>query len=313
MEQALSKMLLLLIVALAVDSAAAQTKKMCITIDDLPAVAYGKNDADHRWHITHSIVNTLEQFDARAIGYVNESKLYNGGRFDSVAYQMLEYWLSHGQDLGNHTYAHPNYHKVGLEAFSADILKGEQHTKALCARYGKELKYFRHPYLRSGANRETSDALLVFLAEHGYEEAPVTIDNDDYLFAVAYHRAFVRGDEKLMDSIGTSFIDYMEAKLIHFEKLSSALFDREIDQTLLLHANLLNAHWLDELLTRYASHGYTFVSQEEILRDPAYQTQVTKFGDWGISWLDRWALSRNQGKELFSSDPRVPAFIGTIK
>ncbi len=292
--------------------AVGQERRMCITVDDLPTVAYGTNRATHQWTITKGIVQALVKYDAQGIGYVNERKLYLNGVLDSTGLQILDYWLSNGQDLGNHTYSHANYHRVGFKAFSQDILKGEKQTKALCSKYGKQLRYFRHPYLRSGADPIAADGLKSFLGNNGYEEAPVTIDNDDYLFALAYHRAFAKGDRALMDSIGESFISYMEAKVIHFEQLSMALFDRPIDQTLLIHANLLNAHWLDRLLAVYRERGYTFISQEEVLEDPAYETRVTRFGDWGISWLDRWALSLDRGKELFPNDPTVPTFVADM-
>jgi len=75
-----------------------------------------------------------------------------------------------------------------------------------------------------------------------------------------------------------------------------------------MHANLLNADYADELFEMFVKNGYSFVSQSEVLTDPAYQEPITKYGNWGISWLYRWALSQNR-QDLFDGDIEVPDFI----
>ena len=94
----------------------------------------------------------------------------------------------------------------------------------------------------------------------------------------------------------------------NYENVSVALFDRNMNHTLLLHANLLNADYLDEMVEIFQKHNYHFVSQTDVLEDKAYQTEITKYGPWGISWLDRWALSLGKAY-VIKNDPQVPDFI----
>ncbi|UCS92931.1 polysaccharide deacetylase family protein [Echinicola marina] len=290
----------------------AQEKKICITVDDLPTVTYGINDIAFHNRITQSLVLTFIQEDVPAIGYVNESKLYEGDQLDSAKLQLLEYWLSQGLELGNHTFSHSNYHEVGFDAFTSDIIKGENILKILLPKYHQELKFFRHPYLRSGKTKELSDQLGRFLINHNYIAAPVTVDNDDYLFAFAYSKAYKKGDEALMKRIGKAYIDYMEEKVIYFEQSAQKLFNRNINQILLCHANLLNADYMEELVKRIRDLGYKFISQDEALQDPAYNTVISKYGDWGISWLDRWAISMGKKADFFKDDPVTPKFIKSM-
>lgn len=291
-------------------SAKSQDKQLCITVDDLPTVHYGAGGQEFQWLITDSIVSTLVRNKAIGIGYVNERKLYDqDGQVDSFQVKLLRHWLENGQELGNHTYSHMNYHRVSFEDYTRDILRGEQITRKLTDGYGSTLKFFRHPYLRSGLRKGDTDSLRNFLNKRGYTEAPVTIDNDDYLFALAYSRAFQQGDPSLMSKIGNDYVYYMEAKLLFYEHQSQKLFGRNIRQILLIHANFLNAHFLDDLMAMYKRHGYSFISQEEALRDEAYREEVTRFGDWGISWLDRWALSRGKKGDFFKGEPRTPEYI----
>ena len=290
-------------------TANAQVKKMCITVDDLPVVDYGIKDMDYQLEVTNRLMDTFDAFQVPAIGFVNEIKLYKGRKPVPERVYLLEIWLEHGNELGNHSYSHPDYHTTPFKKYTEDILKGERITRGLTEKYGSELKYFRHPFLRSGTNQAQSDSLKNFLHQHGYEEAPVTIDNDDYLFAKAYHSAFMKDDVDLMGEIGESYVRYMVEKLIYFEHSSEALFNRNISQILLIHASLINAHYLDELLEAYQNHGYEFVSMAEVLKDPAYKEEINNFGDWGISWLDRWALSRGKKGDFFQGEPDARDFI----
>lgn len=290
----------------------AQDKKICITVDDLPTVTYGIDDPEFAEELTRDLIHTFDEFDIPAIGYVNEIKLYNDGKLDSSRVQLLEMWFTGGYELGNHTYSHPNYHQVPFEDFTDDIIKGDKITSTLAKEYGGEYTYFRHPYLRMGLRQSHADSLKNFLNQQGYTEAPVTIDNEDYVFALAYHRAYSEEDSLLMDKIGSTYVDYMEEKLIYFEKQSQKLFGRNIAQTLLTHANLLNAHYMDDLAEMYQEHGYEFVSQGEVLNDEAYEHPVTVYGDWGISWIDRWALSQGKRGDFFQDDPTTPEFIREI-
>ncbi len=284
-------------------------KKVCITVDDLPVVGYGMNTAEDWRSVTQKLIDNFKEKGIPAIGYVNESKLYKSGSLMSDRLALLELWLSQGYDLGNHTYDHIDYHKSTFEAFSSSIVSGEKLTRPLMEKYKKELKYFRHPFLRAGNTQESSEALEAFLKDEGYTASFVTLDSDDYLFALAYARAFRKGEKDLMKKIGQTYVSHTEDKLKFYEKLTEKVFGRQIAQTYLCHANMLNADYMDELADMFKKNGYEFVSQSEVLKEEAYREPVTKFGNWGMSWLYRWALSRDKGTEVFKEDVDVPAFI----
>lgn len=287
----------------------AQQKEMCITIDDLPVVYYAKKDTAGLRAVTRGLLATFDAYDIPAIGYVNERKLWTKGKPNTFQISLLEDWLERGYELGNHTYAHSSYHAVGYEKFTADVLKGAILTKPLVEKYDKKYEFFRHPYLRVGLSKGAHDSLTQFLALHHYREAPVTIDNADYLFAKAYHIAHTKGETELKNKIGKDYVDYMERKLLYFEASADSLFQRPIKQILLLHANLLNAHYLDDLAEMYLAHGYQFIDQATALEDPCYESKITRYGDWGISWLDRWALSSGKKGPFFKGDPPTPEYI----
>lgn len=298
-----------LLFILAVTSSAHAQKKVCITVDDLPVVGYGLNTIEDWRGVTQKLINTFKSKGIPAIGYVNEGKLYTSNKLSQGRVEVLELWLSNGYELGNHTFSHMDYHKNSFPDFVADMSKGEKITRPLMKKYEKQLQYFRHPYLRAGNTAESSKALYNFLIKTQYTPAPVTLDSDDYLFAKAYATAFKQNDTDLMKKIGNEYISHTKNKLKFYEELTEAVFGRQIAQTYLCHANLLNADYMDELADMFKRNGYEFISQADVLKDKAYQDPVTKFGNWGISWLYRWSMSRDKGRELFKKDPEVPAYI----
>lgn len=287
----------------------AQERQVCFTIDDLPVVSYGINEDAYLQEITADLIATFDAYQIPAIGFVNENKLYKNEQPDPAKVKLLEMWLEKGYELGNHTFSHPNYHRVGYKSFTEDILKGEKISRPLLEKYAQQMTYFRHPFLRLGATKGAHDSLTFFLRKHGYTEAPVTIDNEDYLFAKAYHVVRQQEDQAMMQKIGKEYIAYMENKLAYFESTSDSLFGRNIRHILLLHANKLNADYLDELAEMYQQRGYQFISLAEALEDEAYQHPITRYGDWGISWLDRWALSQGKKGAFFANDPPSPDYI----
>lgn len=286
-----------------------QSKQVCLSVDDLTVVNYGIEDTSFTYGITRSLLKTFDKYQIPAIGFVNEMKVYTNDTLDLSKVKHLHLWASNGYDLGNHTYAHLSYHKTPFDEYTAGILKGELITRPLLKEYAKELKYFRHPYLQVGLTQSAYDSLNLFLAEHDYVVAPVSIDNSDWRFAKAYSDAYKKGDSAMMKKIGESYVDYMEQVLVYYEEQSIELFGRVIAQTLLTHANYLNAEYLDDVMKKYVAHGYQFISQEEALKDPAYQTEVTYFDNWGISWIDRWNLSQGKSRETFKKEPKIPEFL----
>lgn len=287
-----------------------QTYQVAFTFDDLPVVLLRNRNLSYQTDVTEKILKTLTQQQIPAIGFVNEKKLYTNGSLDPQKVNLLKMWIDRGMDLGNHTFSHMDFHENTFKAYAEDIIKGENELKVLLSSVGKSPRYFRHPYLRAGDNKAKADSLAAFLKEKGYEIAPVTIDNAEWIFNSAYDSLLATNDKQHMKEVGRSYIDYMERKVKYYEGQSEKLFGRNIKQVLLIHANRLNADYLDELITMFRKNKYSFISLKEVLTDEAYSTPITRFNkNWGISWMDRWALSKGKKGDFFKGEPSPPDFI----
>ena len=286
-----------------------QKKQVCFSFDDLPLVTYGTTDTSYQKKTFTRLILSLKENEIPAIGFVNEVKLYNNKGLNQFQVELLTRWIDSGLEIGNHTFSHPNYYTVSFKEYSQDILKGEKVTKEILARKGLSLKYFRYPYLQTGGSAIKADSLNKFLSDHGYKAAPVTIANDDFYFALAYRRTQVRKDTNLLKQIGHDYIFYMEKKLKYFEAMAYKLFGRNINQILILHSNALNADYVDSLATMFRKNNYEFVNIDKALEDEAYKSPITVFGNWGISWLDRWALTKGKRGDFFRDNPPTPDYI----
>jgi peptidoglycan/xylan/chitin deacetylase (PgdA/CDA1 family) len=286
-----------------------QRKNVCFSFDDLPLVSYNITDSTMQKSLVSNLISSLLKNRIPAIGFVNENKLFDKKDLNIFRVGLLNMWVDNGLDLGNHTFSHPDYNTVSFNEFTLDILKGEKISKNILGHRNKSLKYFRHPYLHMGNSKEKADSLTTFLSDHGYVVAPVTIDNEDYLFAAAYEKSKVNNDPQIMKQIGHDYINYMEKKLKYFERQASILFGRNINQILLLHASLLNSDYLDSLAIMFHNNNYNFISMDKTLEDDVYKTEITRFGNWGISWIDRWALSSGKKGNFFEGDPVTPDYI----
>jgi peptidoglycan/xylan/chitin deacetylase (PgdA/CDA1 family) len=290
-------------------SVAGQTRQrtIAITIDDLPVVST-RGTMANREQITKKILGHIRKAKVPAIGFVNENQLYAGGVADEKQVDLLRMWLAAGLELGNHTFSHWSLNQIDLKEYEADLLKGESIIKGLMAEKGLKLRYFRHPYLHTGRTMEVKADFDLFLKDHGYRIAPVSIDNADYIFSRAYDIAFDKGDKKLMEKVGAAYVPYMEAKLDYWERQSVKLLGREISQTLLIHANFINSDYLGDLIAMFKRRGYRCVDLDTALKDEAYQLPDKFLGAAGISWLHRWTLDRGR-QFLLGDEPKVPAFV----
>ena len=288
-------------------SAVAQTRTIAVTIDDLPVVST-RRTIENRREITKKLLGHIKKAKVPAIGFVNENKLFVNGVRDEKEVDLLRMWLDAGLELGNHTYSHRSADAIPVKDYTDDILRGEVVTKELLKAKGKEIRFFRHPFLQTGSDMAVKTAIYKFLAEHGYTVAPISFDNADYIFSRAYDLAFDKKDMALMKRVGEAYVPYMEAKLDYWERQSMKILGREISQTLLIHANFINSDYFDDLAAMMKKRGYKFVTLEKSLKDEAYRLPDNFTRRAGISWLHRWTLDKGWDF-VVPDEPKVPKFV----
>ncbi|MGA2048684.1 MAG: polysaccharide deacetylase family protein [Terracidiphilus sp.] len=270
----------------------AQTHTVALTIDDLPFVQSDANSGT--LHETdkqaaaanHKLLNALARHHVPVTGFVIQKGVEDLGMLPGAA--ILRNWAHRGFDLGNHTYAHPDFNDLTVEQFEDQILRGEATFVPLMKAEGRKPEFFRFPFNHTGDTREKHNALAAFLAKHGYRQAPCTIETSDYMFAAAYGRMLARHDEGSAARLRADYLSFTAAQIDYFIGLNKRVWGYDAPQIMLIHDNQLNADVIEDLLDLFERKQFHWISLSEAEADPAYQEPeifITKFGPmWGYRW-----------------------------
>lgn len=296
----------LLAACLPASAARGQTpaREVAVTVDDLPAT---HGELAKMRDINAKLLEAFRRHGVVAVGFVNEGKLDARGELKERT-ALLRAWLDAGHDLGNHTYSHISIDRAKLAEYQQDVIRGEPVTRGLLSERGRQLRYFRHTQLRTGPTEEYRRGLEQFLKGRGYTVAPVTLDNQEWVFADVYARATERGDRATAARVAAGYMKHMEEVFDFYERLSRETLGYEVRQTLLLHANELNADHFDALALMMKRRGYRFVTLGRALEDKAYALPEAQHAR-GLSWLHRWMLAKGQP---LRPEPREPEWVAEL-
>ena len=214
--------------------------------------------------------------------------------------------------MGNHTYSHGSLNKMGADAYIADTARNDAELRPLMKASGKAPVWFRHPYLETGATLDDKHRFESWLSAHGYKVAPVTVENSDWMFALAYDEAVMRHDRREARRIRTEYLDFTDRAVAWYREAALQLLGRRPDLIFLLHDTRLNADTLGELVGILKRNHLAVETLDEAMADPAYKISDDFADPNGDEWLSRWAMTLH--KDLpWESFPAPPADIAAAE
>lgn len=250
---------------------------LAVTIDDLPwigAVRQGETRAD----ALGRMIEALVERDVPAMGFVNCDRLGAGA-------PLVRMWLDAGLEVGNHTAAHLDLNDASLDAWLGDVRSCHDVVSNLS---GDARVWFRYPFLHQGPTAERQRAALDLLGELDSPVAHVTIDNSDWILAVAYGEAVRSGDVARAAAVADAFVEHVLRATSHYQQVARQKAGRDVPHVLLLHANVMVADHIGTLLDRLRDElGFRFISVADAHRDAVYDRQDGYTADDGLSWLYR--------------------------
>lgn len=291
--------------ALMIMARPAHAEPVALTFDDLPVMSL-VDDANYERVTLDRLIAGLRTRHMPAIGFAIGGDV--GDAADSSGHKLMAMWLKAGFPVGNHTWSHLSLNKVGAEAYISDTEKNDRFLRPILKPYGKAPRWFRHPYLETGADLADKDRFESWLKAHGYRVAPVTMENSDWMFSPVYDDALRRGDTARASAVLASYLDYTRRVVTWYREAGLGLLGRRPAYVFLLHANRLNADAIGGLADILKSQDLKPVSLERAMRDPAYRQSDEWADSEGDEWLTRWAHLR--GKALpWDNFPDPPADI----
>ena len=265
--------------------------EISITIDDFNLFRASPGVAEER---NRALLKAL-----RAHSNLKAAAFVTGRNIDSETGKTLVHeWGKAGHIIANHTYSHWEYSSRAFNEFSQDVLRCE----ALIKDVPGFTKLFRFPLLKEGNTLERRDNMRRFLKQHGYRMGYVTIDASDWYIDQRLRARLAENPKADLSGYKDYYLNHLWERAVFYDSLSRKVLGRSVKHTLLIHHNVLNAMFLDDVLDMFESKGWKLINAASAFRDPVFSAapNILPAGESIV-----WALAKESGK--FDSVLRYPA------
>ena len=212
---------------------------------------------------------------------------------------LLKQWNSQKHLIANHSYSHLDYNSndMTFQKFKNDFEK----TEPLISQLSQFTKLFRFPYLKEGNTVSKRDQMRDFLLQKGYNEGYVTIDASDWYVDERMRARLEQDPNADLRPYKDFYLEHIWKRAQYYDKLARKVFNNPVKHTLLIHHSLLNALFLDDLMTMFERKGWVLISAEEAFKDPIFKLHP-KTLPAGESLI--WAAAKETGR--FDNELRYP-------
>lgn len=236
-------------------------KQISITIDDPTTIETPKLNFQERNDL---ILKTLDKHKIKAALFVCGMRIDNAnGR------NLLDKWDSKNHLICNHSYSHLYYNSKTSAIFIADFMKGD----SIIRNYNNYTKLFRFPYLKEGNTASKRDSMRVAMKNEGYRNGYVTIDASDWYINAQIKKELKKDINADLTPYKEYYIKHILDRANYYDSLTQKLFNRDIKHTLLIHHSLLNALFLDDLLTALEINGWKLIDAKTAYQDKIHLEQ----------------------------------------
>jgi peptidoglycan-N-acetylglucosamine deacetylase len=212
-----------------------------------------------------ALLDALTKHDVKATLFVTTGN----GADKPEGLALAKAWGDRGHTIGNHTVTHLdlNSAKVSLEQYQQEVLACD---KVISALPGYK-KWFRFTYLREGNTPEKIEGMRDFLKAQDYRNAYVSLDTSNWRLDEKLVEVLTKNPTADVQAIKQMYLAHLWHRAQAYRALSQKLQGRDIAQVILLHHNLINALWLDDVIALFKSKGWSITAPQTAFDDPVYQ------------------------------------------
>lgn len=261
-----------------------EAKEISLTFERLPAMQpYGF------WiprEISNMILRTLEEHDISAAGFVQEEKIDD----EPSSFVVLQDWAERGHIVGNNTYSYVDLNELSADDFIDHVSDGQKYIWRVTRPTRGNYRYLRFPQLHEGNTKGKKNDVAKRLSRAGYITVPATVIPSDFNFNRVYVET-EQGSEE-MDRLREIYLKHLEGALDYAEGQAERVLGGQLKHIMRLHMGIATASFIEDTVRLLKERGYRFVSLQEALADPAYETEEEYVGPLGLSFIDRVAATR---------------------
>lgn len=248
------KMLILLLIVSVTFSNERHKIKVALSFDDAPksdgAFYSGKERTDILLNIfdKHSIQTV---FYVVSVNFEDNSKLERIHRYDSA-----------NHIIANHTHTHPNLGNISAKQYINEIKRCDNNIKI----FKNYKKWFRYTYLNQSNDIPKRDSVWDYLDKENYLIGYCTIDNYDWhidqLAKIAYTENPIN-----FENLKSMYLNHILESVFFYDNIAVNSLGYSPNHVLLLHANDINALFLDDMIELFKKNNIEIISPEEAYSD----------------------------------------------
>ncbi|ATQ79185.1 polysaccharide deacetylase [Massilia violaceinigra] len=275
-------------------SGAAGAQSVAFSFDDGPSLAETPRLSPQQRN--QAMLDALAKHKVKAALFVTAGN----GADKSAGHALARAWGEAGHAIGNHTMTHPDLDsaKLTLAQYQQEVMDCD---KIIATLPGYQ-KWFRYTYLREGNTPEKRDGMRAFLAAQGYRNAYVSLDTSDWRLDDHLTELLAKNSKADLAPLKKVYLAHVRQRALAYRALSQRLQGRDIAQVMLMHHNLINALFLDDVIGMFKDMGWTIVSPAKAFEDLVYQLAPQRAAP-GQSLL--LSMSRSLGVDQFDGWERL--------
>ena len=101
----------------------------------------------------------------------------------------------------------------------------------------------------------------------------MSLDTSDWRLEEKLLEVLEKNTKADLTPIKTAYLAHIRQRAIAYRALSQQVQGRDIAQIILLHHNLINALWLDDVIAQFKEMGWTIITPDAAFQDPVYALQ----------------------------------------
>lgn len=266
-----------------------KAKQIALSFDDSPRFANGYLSGPDR---AQKLVSALKKHKVEQVAFFSVSQ-----GLDVEGTQRLMTYSRAGHIIANHTHTHPDINKTDLKSYLQNIETAHQ---ALLS-FPTFKKWFRFPYLREGDEPVKRDGVRRYLAENGYINAYITLNNYDWYLENLFQEALKSNPNINMAAMERFYVEIMMESIVYYEEVANRWLKRSPKHVLLLHETDLSALFIGSLVEELRRKHWKIIPVEDAYSDEIAEFELNKTLRFNPGRIGEIALENRQSKGLWHS------------
>lgn len=235
-------------------------REIALTFDDAPT--------------PDSALMTGSERTARLIAALKKANIPDALFFIKADYitpqtsERLTQYTDAGFHLASHSFTHQSANQIGVNAYAQDAYKAHLALKP----FANVLSYHRFPFLHYGKDLPEINQLQHLLAELGYNDGYVTIDNFDWYISALITRAAEEKKTINYEKARDFYINSLYESIEFYDAIAKRSLKRSPRHVLLLHENDAAALFVGDLIQHLRNKGWKIISPQNAYKDPIAKT-----------------------------------------